>query len=55
MHWTPLCLYGEQLRQLCRTSGVGVTIDTKNTRDYFYRASIDLVLNVCTWYVFGSA
>ncbi|XP_059450358.1 uncharacterized protein LOC132181239 isoform X2 [Corylus avellana] len=40
-----------QLRQLCRTSGVGVSIDTKNTRDYFYRASVDLVLNVCSWYV----
>ncbi|KAE8077187.1 hypothetical protein FH972_015775 [Carpinus fangiana] len=38
-----------QLRQLCRTSGVGVSIDTKNTRDYFYRASVDLVLNFCSW------
>ncbi|XP_022767864.1 uncharacterized protein LOC111312116 isoform X2 [Durio zibethinus] len=36
-----------QLRQICRTSGVRVSIDTTNTRDSFYRASIELVLNVC--------
>ncbi|XWS43915.1 hypothetical protein CRYUN_Cryun16bG0145600 [Craigia yunnanensis] len=36
-----------QLRQICRTSGVWVSIDTANTRDSFYRASVELVLNVC--------
>ncbi|XVF08380.1 hypothetical protein REPUB_Repub06bG0221500 [Reevesia pubescens] len=36
-----------QLRQICRASGVRVSIDTTNTRDSFYRASIELVLNVC--------
>lgn len=36
-----------QLRQICRTSGVHVSIDTENTRDSFYRASVELVLNVC--------
>lgn len=39
-----------QLRQLCRTFGVRVSIDTKNTRDSIYRASVDFVLNVCTWF-----
>ncbi|XVF54996.1 hypothetical protein PTKIN_Ptkin06aG0001000 [Pterospermum kingtungense] len=36
-----------QLRRICRTSGVRVSIDTENTRDSFYRASVELVLNVC--------
>ncbi|OMO97708.1 hypothetical protein COLO4_14416 [Corchorus olitorius] len=36
-----------QLRQICRTSGISVSIDTANTRDSFYRASVELVLNVC--------
>ncbi|EOY07009.1 hypothetical protein QQP08_015357 [Theobroma cacao] len=36
-----------QLRQICRTSGVRVSIDTTNTRDSFYRVSVELVLNVC--------
>lgn len=40
----------EQLRQICRTSGVHVSIDTENTRDSFYRASVELVLNVCCRY-----
>ncbi|KAK7844171.1 hypothetical protein CFP56_011144, partial [Quercus suber] len=34
-----------QLRQICRTSGVRVSFDTINTRDSFYRASVDFVLN----------
>jgi hypothetical protein len=37
-----------QLRRICRTSGVRVSIDTTNTRDSFYRASVDFVLNVCS-------
>ncbi|XP_030938274.1 uncharacterized protein LOC115963421 isoform X1 [Quercus lobata] len=37
-----------QLRQICRTSGVRVSFDTINTRDSFYRASVDFVLNVCS-------
>ncbi|KAM3702565.1 hypothetical protein ACJW31_04G035400 [Castanea mollissima] len=37
-----------QLRQICRTSGVRVSFDTTNTRDSFYRASVDFVLNVCS-------
>ncbi|GAV90062.1 LOW QUALITY PROTEIN: Nuc_sug_transp domain-containing protein [Cephalotus follicularis] len=37
-----------QLRRICRTSGVRVSIDITNTRDAFYRASIDFVLNVCS-------
>lgn len=37
-----------QLRQICRTSGVSVSFDTTNTRDSFYRASVDFVLNVCS-------
>ncbi|XP_039008985.1 uncharacterized protein LOC120137253 isoform X1 [Hibiscus syriacus] len=36
-----------QLRQICRTSGVRVSIDTTNTRDSLYRAAVELVLNVC--------
>ncbi|POO03375.1 phosphoribosylformylglycinamidine synthase [Trema orientale] len=36
-----------QLRQICRTSGVRVSFDTTNTRDSFYRTSVDYVLNVC--------
>ncbi|KAA8531365.1 hypothetical protein F0562_006074 [Nyssa sinensis] len=37
-----------QLRQICRTSGVRVFIDTTNARDSFYRASVDFVLNKCS-------
>ncbi|KAJ8755227.1 hypothetical protein K2173_019025 [Erythroxylum novogranatense] len=37
-----------QLRRICRTSGVQATFDTTNTRDCFYRASIDFVLSVCS-------
>ncbi|XP_031262266.1 uncharacterized protein LOC116120459 [Pistacia vera] len=37
-----------QLRRLCRTSGVRVSIDTINTRDSLYRTSVDFVLNVCS-------
>ncbi|KAK8617318.1 hypothetical protein V6N13_080235 [Hibiscus sabdariffa] len=36
-----------QLRQICRTSGVRVSIDTTNTRDSLYRVAVELVLNVC--------
>ncbi|TYH77643.1 hypothetical protein ES332_D04G168400v1 [Gossypium tomentosum] len=36
-----------QLRQICRASGVRVSIDTTNTRDSLYRAAVELVLNVC--------
>ncbi|XP_065627501.1 uncharacterized protein LOC112003370 isoform X2 [Quercus suber] len=36
-----------QLCQICRTSGVRVSFDSTNTRDSFYRASVDFVLNVC--------
>ncbi|KAJ9189267.1 hypothetical protein P3X46_000582 [Hevea brasiliensis] len=37
-----------QLRRICRTSGVQVSFDTTNTRDSFYRASVDYVLKVCS-------
>lgn len=37
-----------QLRQLCRVSGVKVSIDTANSRDSLYRASVDFVLNICS-------
>ncbi|KAJ6366473.1 hypothetical protein OIU77_002958 [Salix suchowensis] len=37
-----------QLRRICRTSGVKASFNTTNTRDAFYRASIDIVLNVCS-------
>ncbi|KAJ6991348.1 hypothetical protein NC653_019519 [Populus alba x Populus x berolinensis] len=37
-----------QLRRICRTSGVRALFSTTNTRDAFYRASIDVVLNVCS-------
>ncbi|KAJ6741149.1 hypothetical protein OIU79_001139 [Salix purpurea] len=37
-----------QLRRICRTSGVKASFNTTNTRDAFYRASIDVVLNVCS-------
>uniref|UniRef100_A0A6N2MSF6 Uncharacterized protein n=2 Tax=Salix viminalis TaxID=40686 RepID=A0A6N2MSF6_SALVM len=37
-----------QLRRICRTSGVKASFNTTNTRDAFYRASIDFVLNVCS-------
>ncbi|XP_021833824.1 uncharacterized protein LOC110773604 isoform X1 [Prunus avium] len=36
------------LRQICRTSRVRVTFDTTNTRDSFYRVSVDFVLNTCS-------
>lgn len=39
---------GEQLRQICRTSGVRVSFDTTNTRDSFFRVSVEYVLNVCS-------
>lgn len=38
----------EQLRQLCRTSGVQVSIEPTNVRDSLYRASVNFVLNVCS-------
>lgn len=37
-----------QLRQVCRVSGVKVSIDTANSRDSLYRASVDFVLNICS-------
>ncbi|KAL2323836.1 hypothetical protein Fmac_022894 [Flemingia macrophylla] len=37
-----------QLRQLCRTSGVQVSIEPTNVRDSLYRASVNFVLNVCS-------
>lgn len=37
-----------QLRRVCRIAGVGVTIDPINTRDSFYRTSVEFVLNVCS-------
>ncbi|WCJ41439.1 hypothetical protein M5689_022309 [Euphorbia peplus] len=37
-----------QLRRICRTSGVQVSFDTTNTRDAFYRASVDHVLRSCS-------
>ncbi|XP_054805207.1 uncharacterized protein LOC129308188 isoform X2 [Prosopis cineraria] len=36
-----------QLRQICRTSGVQVSIDPPNIRDSLYRASVEFVLNAC--------
>ncbi|KAJ6289383.1 hypothetical protein OIU76_025240 [Salix suchowensis] len=35
---------------ICRTSGVKASFNTTNTRDAFYRASIDVALNVCSSY-----
>ncbi|XP_058094069.1 uncharacterized protein LOC131240066 [Magnolia sinica] len=37
-----------QLRRICRTSGVKVSIETANARDSLYRASVDFVLNTCS-------
>ncbi|CAK9141619.1 unnamed protein product [Ilex paraguariensis] len=37
----------QQLRRICRISGVRVLIDTANVRDSFYRASVDFVLKIC--------
>ncbi|XP_028759794.1 uncharacterized protein LOC114718598 isoform X2 [Neltuma alba] len=36
-----------QLRQICRTSGVQVSVDPPNLRDSLYRASVEFVLNIC--------
>ncbi|KAJ0703132.1 hypothetical protein HanPI659440_Chr14g0547541 [Helianthus annuus] len=35
------------LRRICRMSGVNVHIDTSNSRDSIYRASVDFTLNTC--------
>ncbi|KAI3723372.1 hypothetical protein L2E82_34894 [Cichorium intybus] len=35
------------LRRICRMSGVKVFIDTQNSRDSIYRASVDFTLNTC--------
>ncbi|KVI08282.1 uncharacterized protein LOC112526727 [Cynara cardunculus var. scolymus] len=35
------------LRRICRMSGVRVSIDTPNSRDSIYRASVDFTLNTC--------
>ncbi|XP_061360220.1 uncharacterized protein LOC133304225 isoform X2 [Gastrolobium bilobum] len=37
-----------QLRQLCRISGVQVSVEPTNIRDSLYRASVNFVLNVCS-------
>ncbi|EOA27139.1 hypothetical protein CARUB_v10023240mg [Capsella rubella] len=37
-----------QLRRVCRISGVQVSFEPTNTRDSFYRTSIDFVLNACS-------
>ncbi|XP_042516097.1 uncharacterized protein LOC122090531 [Macadamia integrifolia] len=37
-----------QLRRICKTSGARVCIETANTRDSFYRASVEFVLNACS-------
>ncbi|CAH8306056.1 unnamed protein product [Eruca vesicaria subsp. sativa] len=37
-----------QLRRVCRIAGVQVSIEPTNTRDSFYRTSIDFVLNACS-------
>ncbi|XP_057957304.1 uncharacterized protein LOC131150543 isoform X3 [Malania oleifera] len=37
-----------QLRQICRKSGARVSFDTTNTRDSFYRLSVEFVLNLCS-------
>ncbi|KAI4372762.1 hypothetical protein MLD38_010956 [Melastoma candidum] len=36
-----------QLRRLCRRSGIEVSFGTENTRDSFYRTSVDFVMNSC--------
>ncbi|CAG7881050.1 unnamed protein product [Brassica rapa] len=37
-----------QLRRVCRIAGVKVSIEPTNTRDSFYRTSVDFVLNACS-------
>ncbi|XP_010517879.1 PREDICTED: uncharacterized protein LOC104793254 isoform X2 [Camelina sativa] len=37
-----------QLRRVCRISGVQISFEPTNTRDSFYRTSIDFVLNACS-------
>ncbi|KAJ6817819.1 uncharacterized protein M6B38_409325 [Iris pallida] len=37
-----------QLRHICKTSGAKVSFATGNTRDSFFRASVDFVLNTCS-------
>lgn len=37
-----------QLRHLCKTSGARVSFGTENSRDSFYRASVNFVLNICS-------
>ncbi|XP_065866849.1 uncharacterized protein [Euphorbia lathyris] len=43
-----LSYHYKKLRRICRTSGVQVSFDTTNTRDSFYRASVDYVLSSCS-------
>lgn len=38
----------EQLRRICRISGIRISFGTTNTRDSFFRTSVDFVLNLCT-------
>ncbi|XP_010241509.1 PREDICTED: uncharacterized protein LOC104586088 isoform X2 [Nelumbo nucifera] len=35
------------LRQICKTSGARVSMETANARSSFYRTSVELVLNTC--------
>ncbi|KAF2579028.1 hypothetical protein F2Q68_00001825 [Brassica cretica] len=37
-----------KLRRVCRIAGVQVSIEPTNTRDSFYRTSVDFVLNACS-------
>ncbi|KAF8093959.1 hypothetical protein N665_0373s0016 [Sinapis alba] len=37
-----------QLRRVCRIAGVQVSIEPTNTRDSFYRTTVDFVLNACS-------
>nr|CAD1837001.1 unnamed protein product [Ananas comosus var. bracteatus] len=38
----------QQLRQLCKVSGVKVSFGTENVRDSFYRTAVDFVLDACS-------
>ncbi|KAG9447114.1 hypothetical protein H6P81_013242 [Aristolochia fimbriata] len=36
-----------QLRHICKSSGTNVSFDTTNSRDSFYRASVEFILDIC--------
>jgi len=38
----------EQLRQLCKNSGVQVSVEPTTIRDSLYRASVNFVLDACS-------